>query len=90
MLPCRGDSPLERMRILERSWDGVREGPGEKRRSHDARASGVGGSPCRAKALDTCSALDHGSRAGLKKATATATDHISVAAAVALAVKTSG
>ena len=35
-------------------------------------------------------ALDHGSRAGLKKATATATDHISVAAAVALAVKTSG
>ena len=36
ILPCRGDSLLERVRISERSWDGVREGPGEKRRSDDA------------------------------------------------------
>ena len=38
-----------------------------KRRSDDARASGVGGggaTPCRAKTLDTGSALDHGGRAG--------------------------
>ena len=41
--PCRGDSLLERERVLERSRDGVREGPGEKRRSDDARAPGVGG-----------------------------------------------
>ena len=45
-------------------------GPGGarvKRRSDDARARGVGGcgaTPCRAKALDTGSALDHGGRAG--------------------------
>ena len=38
--PCRGDSLLERVRILARSRDGVREGPGEKRRSDDARAGG--------------------------------------------------
>ena len=48
--------------------DGVREGPGEKRRSDDARAPGVGGigaTPCRAKALEwTGSALDHGGVAG--------------------------
>ena len=66
--PCRGDSLLERVRVLERSRDGVREGPGEKRRSDDARASGVGGggaTPCRAKALGwTGSALDHGGVAG--------------------------
>ena len=65
--PCRGDS-LERVRVLERSRDGVREGPGEKRRSDDARASGVGGAgatPFRAKALEwTGSALDHGGVAG--------------------------
>ena len=54
ILPCRGDLLLERVRVLERSRDGVREGPGEKRRSDDARASGVGGTgatPYRAKAL---------------------------------------
>ena len=34
--PCRGDSLLERMQILERSGDGVRKGPGKKRRSDDA------------------------------------------------------
>ena len=66
--PCRGDSLLERERVLERSRDGVREGPGEKRRSDDARAPGVGGigaTRCRAKALErTGSALDHGGVAG--------------------------
>ena len=66
--PCRGDSLLERERVLERSRDGVREGPGEKRRSDDARARGVGGggaTRCRAKALGwTGSALDHGGVAG--------------------------
>ena len=66
--PCRGDSLLEREWVLERSRDGVREGPGEKRRSDDARASGVGAggaTRCRAKALGwTGSALDHGGVAG--------------------------
>ena len=66
--PCRGDSLLERVRVLERSRDGVREGPGEKRRSDDARAPGVGAggaTACRAKALGwTGSALDHGGVAG--------------------------
>ena len=66
--PCRGDSLLERVRVLERSRDGVREGPGEKRRSDDARAWGVGAggaTRCRAKALGwTGSALDHGGVAG--------------------------
>ena len=38
--PCRGDLLLERVRVLERSQDGVREGPGEKRRSDDAPARG--------------------------------------------------
>ena len=55
---------------MERSRDGVQEGPGEKRRSDDAPASGVGGigaTPCRAKALGwTGSALDHGGVAGFK------------------------
>ena len=55
---------------MERSRDGVREGPGEKRRSDDARASGVGAigaAPYRAKALEwTGSALDHGGVAGLR------------------------
>ena len=54
ILPCRGDSLLERVRILARSRDGVREGPGEKRRSDDARAGGVGGigaTPYRGKPL---------------------------------------
>ena len=68
--PCRGDSLLERERVLERSRDGVREGPGEKRRSDDARAPGVGGigaTPCRGKPLEwTGSALDHGGVAGFK------------------------
>ena len=68
--PCCGDSLLERERVLERSRDGVREGPGEKRRSDDARAPGVGGigaTRCRAKALErTGSALDHGGVAGFK------------------------
>ena len=68
--PCRGDSLSERVRVLERSRDGVREGPGEKRRSDDARASGVGGigaTPCRGKPLGgTGSALDHGGVAGFK------------------------
>ena len=68
--PCRGDSLLERVRVLERSRDGVREGPGEKRRSDDARAPGVGAggaTACRAKALGwTGSALDHGGVAGFK------------------------
>ena len=45
-----------------------REGPGEKRRSDDAPARGVGGigaTPYRAKALEwTGSALDHGGVAG--------------------------
>ena len=62
--PCRGDLLLERERVMERSRDGVREGPGEKRRSDDARAPGVGAigaTRCRAKALErTGSALDHG------------------------------
>ena len=44
------------------------EGPGEKRRSDDARALGVGAggaTPYRAKALEwTGSALDHGGVAG--------------------------
>ena len=66
--PCRGDSLLERVRVLERSRDGVREGPGEKRRSDDARAPGVGAGGAtrrRAKALEwTGSALDHGGVAG--------------------------
>ena len=69
--PCRGDSLLERERVLERSRDGVREGPGEKRRSDDARAPGVGAigaTPYRAKALGwTGSALDHGGVAGFLK-----------------------
>ena len=64
--PGRNGGPM--MHGLERSRDGVREGPGEKRRSDDARASGVGGigaTPCRAKALEwTGSALDHGGVAG--------------------------
>ena len=68
--PCRGDSLLERVRVLERSRDGVREGPGEKRRSDDARAPGVGAGGAtrrRAKALErTGSALDHGGVAGFK------------------------
>ena len=58
------------MRVLERSRDGVREGLGEKRRSDDARASGVSGigaTPYRGKPLGgTGSALDHGGVAGLK------------------------
>ena len=66
--PCRGDSLLERVRVLERSRDGVREGCGEKRRSDDARARGVGGigaTPYRGKPLEwTGSALDHGGVAG--------------------------
>ena len=70
ILPCRGDSLLERVRVLERSWDGVREGPGEKRRSDDARALGVGGigaTPCKGKPLrGTGSALGHGGVAGFK------------------------
>ena len=69
--PCRGDSLLERERVLERSRDGVREGPGEKRRSDDARAPGVdgiGATRCRAKALGrTGSALDHGGVAGFPR-----------------------
>ena len=36
ILPCRGDS----LRILERSWDGVRGVVGEKRRSDDAAEKG--------------------------------------------------
>ena len=51
-------------------WSGLREGPGEKRRSDDARARGVGGggaTRCRAKALGwTGSALDHGGVAGFE------------------------
>ena len=50
--------------FLERLWNGVREGPREKRRSDDVRAEGVA-SPCRVKAPDTGYALDHGGRAGL-------------------------
>ena len=76
--PCRGDSLLERVRVLERSRDGVREGPGEKRRSDDARAPGVGAigaTRCRAKALErTGSALDHGGVAGFIRAAAAAAD----------------
>ena len=66
--PCRGDSPLERVRVLERSLDGVREGPGEKWRSDDAPAPRVGApgaTPYRGKCLGgTGSALDHGGVAG--------------------------
>ena len=55
---------------LERSRDGVREGPGEKRRSDDAPARGVGApgaTPYRGKPLGgTGSALDHGGVAGFK------------------------
>ena len=55
---------------MERSRDGVRERPGEKRRSDDAPARGVGGvgaTPCKAKALKwTGSALDHGGVAGFQ------------------------
>ena len=62
-------SLLEHMRTLERSWDGVREGPGEKRRSDDApekKVGGIGATPYRGKPLGgTGSALDHGGRAGL-------------------------
>ena len=39
---CRGDSLLERMRILKRFWNGVRQGPWEKWRSDGARARGFG------------------------------------------------
>ena len=70
ILPCRGDSLLERVRILERSRERVQEGPVEKWRSDDARASGVGApgaTPCRGKPLGgTGSALDHGGVAGFK------------------------
>ena len=66
--PCRGDSLLERVRVLERSRDGVREGPGEKRRSvmHGLWGVGaIGATPHRGKPLEwTGSALDHGGVAG--------------------------
>ena len=62
--PCRGDSLLEREWVLER------------RRSDDARASGVGAGGAtayRTKALEwTGSALDHGGVAGFKAAAAAA------------------
>ena len=49
-----GDSLLERMQILERSWDVVREGP--KGRNGDAmmhrkKVGGIGATQCRGKPL---------------------------------------
>ena len=67
ILPCRGDSLLERVRISERR-DGVREWPGEKRRSDTGKkVGGIGATPYRGKPLGgTGSALDHGGRAGFQ------------------------
>ena len=68
--PCRGDSLLEREWVLERSRDGVREGPERNGgpMMHGPRGSAPSAPPVvELKVLGwTGSALDHGGVAGFK------------------------